>query len=341
MKTIQTLLTVAVLTSLCSCSEKKQAAEEQVVRVKVQQLHAEVVNGEQGFSGTIEESSGALLSFMGSGTIQRIYVNAGQTVAKGQLIAELDPTTVQNAYTIAKTNLEQAQDIYDRMKVLHDAGSLPEMQWIQTENQLKAATAQEAMAKKSLTDTKLYAPFSGFIASKNAEVGQTAAFGLPIVKLVSIGNVKVKIAVPEDDVQRIKKGSSMKIIVPALGNREFSGYVTERGVSADPRSRTYEVKATVQNTGGHLLPGMICQAFTNYMQGTTGVFVPARLVQLDYNNKTFVWVVNGGKAVKREITITSETAQGAQVGGGLSAGDQLIVKGQQKVSNGMKVEIVE
>lgn len=341
MKTIRTLLTVAVLTSLCSCSEKKQAAEEQVVRVKVQQLHAEVVNGEQGFSGTIEESSGALLSFMGSGTIQRIYVDAGQTVAKGQLIAELDPTTMKNAYTIAKTSLEQAQDTYDRMKVLHDAGSLPEMQWIQAENQLKAAVAQEAMAKKSLTDTKLYAPFSGFIASKSAEVGQNAAFGLPIVKLVSIGSVKVKIAVPEDDVQRIKKGSSMKIIVPALGNSEFSGYVTERGVSADPRSRTYEVKATIQNPSGQLLPGMICQAFTNYMQGATGVFVPARLVQLDYNNKTFVWVVNGGRAVKREITITSETAQGAQVGGGLSAGDQLIVKGQQKVSNGMKVEIVD
>ena len=73
----------------------------------------------------------------------------------------------------------------------------------------------------------------------------------------------------------------------------------------------------------------------------TGVFVPANLVQLDSDNKTFVWVVNGGKAVKREITISSETAQGAQVSGGLASGDQLIVAGQQKVSNGMKVEIVK
>jgi RND family efflux transporter MFP subunit len=153
--------------------------------------------------------------------------------------------------------------------------------------------------------------------------------------------VKVKISVPEDDVQRIKKGSSMKIIVPALGNREFSGNVTERGVSADPRSRTYEVKATISNHDGQLLPGMICQAFTNYMQGATGVFIPANLVQLDSDNKTFVWVVNGGKAVKREIFISSETAQGAQVSGGLSDGDQLIVAGQQKVSNGMNVEIVK
>ena len=336
------MMAAMVRTALCGCGEKKQAAVEQTVRVKVQQIQAESVNGEQGFSGTIEESSGAALSFAGTGTIRRIHVSAGQTVRQGQLIAELDPTTMQNAYTISKTALEQAQDTYNRMKELHDGGSLPEMQWITIENQLKSAKASEAMARKSLADTKLYAPFSGYIASKNAEIGQTAAPGMAIVKLVSIGSVKVKISVPEDDIQRIQKGSSMKIIVPALGGREFSGSVTERGVSADPRSRTYEVKATILNHDGQLLPGMICQVFTNYMQGTTGIFVPANLVQLDGDNKTFVWVVdNNGKAVKREIVISSETAQGAQVSGGLSDGDQIIVAGQQKVSNGMKVEVVK
>ena len=335
------MMAAVVLMALCSCGEKKEAAAEQTVRVKVQQIQAEAVNGEQGFSGTIEEQNGASLSFATAGTIQRIYVNSGQTVGAGQLIAELDPTTMQNAYTISKTALEQAQDTYNRMKELHDDGSLPEMQWIAIENQLKSATASEAMAKKALADTKLYAPFGGYIAAKDAEVGQNAGPGVPVVKLVSIGSVKVKISVPEDDIQRIKKGSSMKIIVPALGNREFSGSVTERGVSADPRSRTYEVKATINNHDGQLLPGMICQAFTNYMQGTTGVFVPANLVQLDSDNNTFVWVVNGGKAVKRQIFISNETAQGAQVSGGLSDGDQIIVAGQQKVSNGMSVEIVK
>ncbi len=341
MKTKWTMMAALVLMALSSCGEKKQTAAEQTVRVKVQEIHAEAVNGEQGFSGTIEEASGVSLSFASAGTIKRIYVDEGQTVRQGQLIGELDPTTMQNAYTISKTSLEQAQDTYKRMKELHDAGSLPEMQWISVENQLKSATAQEAMARKSLADTKLYAPFSGYIASKDAEIGQNTSPGMPVVKLVNIGSVKVKISVPEDDVQRIQKGSSMKIVVPALGNREFSGRVTERGVSADPRSRTYEVKATIQNDDRQLLPGMICQAFTNYMQGTTGVFIPANLVQLDSDNKTFVWVVNGDKAVKREIIINGETAQGAQVGGGLSSGDKLIVVGQQKVSNGMKVEIVK
>ena len=341
MRTMKAMMAATVLLALFSCGEKKQGDAELTARVKVQQIQTVAVNGEQGFSGTIEEASGSSLSFAVSGTIKRILVSAGQTVGAGQLIAELDPTTLQHAYTISKTALEQAQDTYNRMKELHDAGSLPEMQWIQIENQLKTAKASEAMAKKSLADTRLVAPFSGYIASKDAEMGQVAGPGISIAKLVSIGSVKVKIAVPEDDVQRIAKGSSMKIVVPALDNREFSGVVTERGVSADPRSRTYEVKATIQNHDGQLLPGMICQAFTNYMQGAMGVFIPANLVQLDGDNKTFVWVVNGGKAVKREITISGETAQGVQVSGGLSAGDQLIVSGQQKVSNGMSVEIVK
>ena len=99
MKTIRTLLTVAVLTSLCSCSEKKQTAEEQVVRVKVQQLHAEVVNGEQGFSGTIEEASGAALSFASTGTIKRIYVSAGQRGLQFR-IAPKDLITVSQATVV-------------------------------------------------------------------------------------------------------------------------------------------------------------------------------------------------------------------------------------------------
>jgi RND family efflux transporter MFP subunit len=341
MKRVHFMMAAMVLVALCSCGEKKQAVAEQTVRVKVQEIHPEAVNGEQGFSGTIEEASGASLSFASAGTIKRIYVDEGQIVRQGQLIAELDPTTLQNAYTISKTSLEQAQDTYNRMKELHDAGSLPEMQWIQIENQLKSATAQEAIARKSLSDTKLYAPFSGYISSKIAEIGQNASPGMPIVKLVKIGSVKVKISVPEDDIQRIAQHSSMKVVVPALGNREFEGQVKERGVSADPRSRTYEVKATIQNHDGQLLPGMICQVFTNYMQGSTGVFVPANLVQLDSDNKTFVWVVNGERALKREIIIDGESAQGAKVSFGLVAGDKLIVAGQQKVSNGMKVEIVK
>jgi hypothetical protein len=77
------------------------------------------------------------------------------------------------------------------------------------------------------------------------------------------------------------------------------------------------------------------------MIGATGIFVPAKLMQLDSDNRRFVWVVQGDKAVKRTVTIQRAMAQGVLIGEGLAEGDRLIVAGQQKVSNGMKVEIVK
>lgn len=369
MKKILKAMAVIMLVALCGCGKNKKTKEVQPVRVKVEQVKAVAVNGEQGFSGTIEEQSGVALSFSTPGTIKRIYVSEGQMVGKNQLIAELDPTIMGNSVTAAqattnqahdmveqaKATYAQAKDAYDRLKLLHDNGSLPEIQWIEAMTNLrqaetmlrsaqsgvKSASAMEKIANKELSDTRLYAPFSGYISAKSSEIGQSAAPGMPVVKLVDISRVKVKIAVPEDEVGRISKGTQMMVRVPALGSRSFYGQVTEKGVSADPRSRTYEVKATIPNGDRQLLPGMICQAFTNYMQGATGVFVPANLVQLDSDNKTFVWVVNGDKAVKRQIFIDGETSQGAKVSQGLADGDQLIVSGQQKVSNGMKVEVVK
>ena len=117
-------------------------------------------------------------------------------MSAGQLIAELDPTTLSNAYTISKTALDQAQDTYNRMKELHDAGSLPEMQWIQIDNQLKSAKAQEAMAKKSLTETKLYAPFSGYIAEKYADVEDFVIWAIPIS--VIFARISLFIGMPRD-----------------------------------------------------------------------------------------------------------------------------------------------
>lgn len=339
MKKRHFLAAVSGLLMVCSCGDKKETKSVQPVKVRVEQVRMTDVNGEQGYSGTVEEVSGASLSFSGSGTIKRILVSAGQTVGKGQLIAELDETTMQNAYELAKAQLEQAQDSYDRMKQLHDAGSLPETQWIQTESQLKQAKAQEQIARKSLTDTRLYAPFGGYILEKNAEIGQTAAPGMPIVKLVNISSVKVKVAVPENEILKIKQGGTMQVRVAALGGETFYGRVTEKGVGADAVSHTYDVKATIQNPQGRLLPGMIVDAFTNYVEGVKAIFIPATTIQLADDNKVYVWIVKDGKASKRLIETDGETIQGVKVVSGLEEGTQLIVAGQQKVSEGTVVTV--
>ena len=96
---------------------------------------------------------------------------------------------------MAHSTRVQAEDAFKRMKQLHDKGSLPEIKWVETQSQLQQAVSAENIARKNLGDCNLYAPFDGIISEKNAEIGQNAAPGMPIAKLVTTRVLNVKIRV--------------------------------------------------------------------------------------------------------------------------------------------------
>lgn len=335
------LMLMAATSLLCGCSEKTEKGNSvNVVKVKTMTMVPVHGAGSQGYSGTIEEQSGSALSFASIGMLKSVGVSEGQMVKAGQLIATIDETSVRSAYDAALAAKEQALDAQQRMKMLHDAGSLPEIKWIEVETQVRQALSAEKMAKKALTDTRLYAPFSGYVARKQAEAGQSVAPGVPIVQLVRIDQVKVKISVPEDEIAQISKGQTLWVRVAALGNRQYEARVTEKGVTADALSRSYEVKAVIANPRHELLPGMIAEVETSTspsQRGSGGYTLPAEIVQIDADNRPFVWRTIGGKAEKAYITIGENVGDQITITGGLEPGDKVICEGQQKVSNGMEV----
>ncbi|MDO4159042.1 MAG: efflux RND transporter periplasmic adaptor subunit [Prevotellaceae bacterium] len=329
---------VCFFTLLSSCTKKESKMDLQPIKVKTTEIKMSSVNGGQSYSGTIEEESGTSLSFSTAGTIKNILVNEGQTVRQGQLIATVDEASLKSAYDATLATLQQAEDAYARMKQLHDAGSLSEIKWIEVQTQLKQAVSAEKISRKGLSDTKLYAPFSGYISQKSAEAGQNVMPGVPVVKLVNISNVKVKISVPESEIANIKTGQSIQINVPALGGNMFTGKVTEKGISADAMSRSYEVKALIANPDRQLLPGMVCEAYTDMAKtDNQAILLPADIIQIDTDNKPFVWTVANGKAVKANVTVGENCGENVIITSGLTVGAKVITEGQQKVSSGMKV----
>lgn len=322
---------------LASCSGKEKAREVMPVKVKTEKAEPVPVSGSQEFSGTVEASDDAALSFASGGTVTKVYVSVGDMVKKGALIAEVDPVSVRNAYNAAKAVREQAEDAFRRMKQLHDEGSLTEMQWIEVQSKLRQAVSTENIARKSLTDCHLYAPYSGYVAEKLVEAGQNAAPGMPVIKMVSINKVKIKIAVPEDEMSGIKVGQSALVRVPALQNMSCSGRVAEKGVAADPLSRSYEVKIEVSNSGHKLLPGMVCEAYVGDNLSAMAVALPANVILIDTDNRTFVWTAVGGKAHKTYVEVGESVGSRVVINSGISAGDKVIVGGQQKVSEGIKI----
>ena len=332
---------LAATIMLAGCSEQKEST---VKAVKVRTLTVEASQGgdAQGYSGTIEEESGTVLSFASVGTLRSVGVDEGQMVRQGQLIATIDETSLQSAYEAALAAKEQALDAEERMRLLHDAGSLPEIKWIEVQTQVRQAVSAEKMAKKALTDTRLYAPFSGYIAEKQAEAGQSVAPGVPIVKLVRIDRVKVCISVPEEEISQIRTGQPLQVSVSALGGKTFEAKVTEKSVTADALSRSYEVKGIISNPQHELLPGMIAEVTTAAEGATaTTVTLPAEIIQIDADNRPFVWTVVDGKAQRTYVTLGQNIGDNVQIAGGLKVSDKVICEGQQKVSYGLEVKCEE
>lgn len=338
-KNVLSIAVVAILIAGCEQQDYKKNVETKPVKVKTMVVTTSIANNQNSYSGTFEEMSGTSLSFPTIGTLKSINVSEGEIVRQGQLIATIDDASTKNAYDAALAAKEQALDAEKRMKQLYDKGSLAEIQWIEVQTQVRQALSTEKIAKKQLDDTKLYSPFTGFVVSKQTEVGQNVAPGMSVVKLVKIDQVKIKISVPEEEISDIQKGQTLNIVVPALGGKNFVAKVVEKGVSADPLSRSYEVKGIVDNPNHELLPGMIALVNTKYLKEKDNnlIALPANIVQIDSDNKPFVWSVVNSTAQKTYITIGRNIGDQIEITSGISNGDKVICLGQQKVSNGMEV----
>ncbi len=335
-------LSIAVCTAmlLCACGHKEKTSEVSPIRVETSTVRKSAIEAGRTYAGVIEESSGTMLSFKIPGTIRTINVSEGQRVQKGQLIAALDESSFQSNYEIAKATLATAQDTYNRMKQLHDANSITEMKWVEVENSLQAAKSACRIAENALGDAKIYAPQSGVISQKFADVGSTAVPAAPIVKLVDISPVKATISVPESEISQFNDGSTATIYVEAADGITCTGQLSDKGVSADPLSRSYSVKFQTANPVGKLLPGMLCNVTVSRPDNAELIVVPVESILLDNDNQTFVWVDNNGKAHKKVVELGNYLPGGIAVENGLADGDRLIVDGQQKVSEGMAVTSV-
>ena len=336
---IATLWLIPFLTG-CQGNEEKLKVHEPV-KVKVVSVQTETYASPKRYSGTVEEKNGTSLSFATAGTVQTIHVRLGQQVNAGQLIATLDPTSTQNSYQAAQAVLEQAEDAYRRMKELHDKGSLPDMKWVEVQSKLEQARSMEQIAKRKLDDCKLYAPFPGIIAEKSMEAGENVAPGMSVARLVTASSLVVKISVPETEMNSVQTGQKAEVTIKSLEGETFIAQIIEKGVVANPLSRTYEVKLKLEKSDEAIMPGMVAEvSLRPYKTDSRNLCViPAHIVQIDERNQSFVWSVKDGKAHKSIIVCDEYMADGVIVSSGLSANDSIIVEGQQKVCEGTEVTL--
>ncbi|MDR1129687.1 MAG: efflux RND transporter periplasmic adaptor subunit [Prevotellaceae bacterium] len=234
----------------CEKRGKEVPKTDKVIPVKVQTVGFSSEQGSRNYVGTVEESSAISLSFSMPGTVEEVFVSEGQRVQKGQLLATLNSATAKNSLATTQSQLNRAQDAYDRLAKVHDNGSLPGIKFVEVETSLQQAKSMLEIARKNLDDCRLYAPRSGIVTSRSVEPGVNVLPGITAFRLVSVDRVNVKISVPENEIGDIAVGIDATVEVPALNNDTFTGKVELKGVIANAISHTYEVKIGIDNRAG-------------------------------------------------------------------------------------------
>ena len=325
---------------ICSCTGKKEQEAKAPIRVKTEVAStATSVNG-QTYVGMVEEQEATAVSFTGMGVVKRVLVNEGQAVAKGQLIAEMDDTQARNLLSGAEAQMTQANDALERFKMLHDAGSLPEVQWVEIQSKVAQAKSQLDVAKKNLADCRLVAPVSGIIGKKMIGAGETALPSQAVVSILDISSVKVKVAIPEAEIGGISGNTSSIIKVEAIGS-SFEGGRIEKGVQADALTHTYDIRINVANRERKLLPGMVASVSFGSEKSevkTEQLSMPVTAVQKKADGSLFVWTIEKDSTAHRTTITTGETLGNRIVGAsGISEGERIVTEGYQKLSENTKV----
>ncbi|MBQ8938110.1 MAG: efflux RND transporter periplasmic adaptor subunit [Prevotella sp.] len=324
---------------LVGCNKKEESREKAPTSVKTLKVSAQADGSATApFVGVVEEREATAVSFTGMGVVRRVLVSEGQAVSRGQLLAEMDDTQARNLLSGAEAAMTQANDALERYSLLHDAGSLPEVQWVETQSKVAQAKSQLAVAKKNLADCRLVAPVSGIIGRKMVGAGETALPSQAVVTILDVSSVKVKVAVPEAEVAAITESTSTVVSVEAAGVTMAGGRI-EKGIVADALTHTYDIRISVPNSERRLLPGMVASvtfAGTESQQGGQ-LTVPVTAVQKRTDGSLFVWTVKEGAAHRTPVTIGPTVGNRVAVVEGISDGERIVTEGYQKLSEGTKV----
>lgn len=207
---------------------------------------------------------------------------------------------------------------------------------METQSKLSQAQSAYDIARKNLEDCRLLAPISGVVGRKFVQTGETVMPAQPVMTVLDINKVKVNVSIPEKEIGGIHADTECGVYVAALDGASFKGGRIVKSVQSDPMTHTYPISIHVDNPGGRLLPGMVCDV-TFGQTGTPALSVPITAVMAGTGDSRYVWVVENGTAKRKDIRTGMAYGGRIVVTEGLQAGDSVIVKGMQKLSNGSKV----
>lgn len=336
MKTIfKSLLIAAVAMAGVSCKEKKAVQEqtEALPSVTVETVSSREVIQQTVFTGTVEADVVNNIAPQQPRRISRILVDVGDRVKAGQLLVELDRSSLVQA----KAQMDNALIEYERTNELYEFGGASKSEW-------DARRLQYDVAKSTydnmLENTTLVSPVAGVVSARNYDNGDMAGSS-PILVVEQIRPVKIMINVSESLFSKVKRGMKIYVTFDAYGDEQFTGKVTRIYPTIDNSTRTFQVEVSLPNSDERIRPGMFARVTLPYDVANHVVAPDRAILKLMGSGDRYVYIYNPADGTVRYSKVELGRRMDAEyeILSGIESGDQVVVIGQNALSNGAKVEL--
>ncbi|MEZ9568189.1 efflux RND transporter periplasmic adaptor subunit [Vibrio splendidus] len=318
------------------------AQDSNLIPVTIEKAHKQAFTSSINEVGKIRATDSAALTFSASDKILNIHFKDGDSVKKGELIAQLDNTKAKadldkarSSLALAKSKLKRVQEL---LKKQPDSMSQQDVEELGEQANLAAADYRQKEAL--MNDYLLVAPFDGQLTNFTHSVGSKIDGATALVSLIKLDPVEVQYSIGQSDLGNAKLGQNVSIQVDAFVDEAFSGVVDYIAPAVDESSGRVEVHAHVTNPDHRLVPGMFAKVSQMTSEDTTQMVVSQNSVQAK-NAQRFVWIVNGEKIEQRIVELGVNTNDGyVVVESGLKLGDQVVVTGQQNLKKASLVKVM-
>lgn len=321
-------------------AEESSIHHEDAVPVKIMVLTTRNFSVNVNVVGTSRAKQDYVLSAKLNGEINYLNADIGMKVARGQLIARIDPEMVEANFKQAEANYSLASSAYSRQKNLAAQGLVSAQQLETAETQYKSAGAALTLAKVNLNYSRIISPIHGVIAEKNVSVHDMAVMGRPIVRVVNLDRLEIEVGVNDQQVARLQKGNKAHIRWTAYPDRAFEGTVTHVGMQSNQDTRTFPVIIELDNKEGLIKGGMIADVTIRLNSLENAIVIPFSLV-LKSQDGNYVYIEKNGRAIKQSVVLDDLQGELVRISQGLSAGDHLIIEGNNYVADQSAVQVIQ
>lgn len=327
-------LLIAGALTVAACSQKEGQKEEatKVPSVKVETISERMVEQRIEFTGNIEPMVRNSISSGAAQRIEKIYVEVGSRVKKGQLLVAMEDVN----YTQARIQLENLKTDLARIEALYKAGGVSAQQYDQLKTQVEVL--EESLANLA-RNTKLLSPIDGVITQKNFENGDLAV-GQPILVVMQMQPVKILINISEEFFPTVKVGTPVVISLDIYPDKEFPGKVSLIYPTVDPITRSFQAEVRIENPSLQIRPGMFARATVDFGSRQKLVVPDVAVIKQPGTNDRYLYFYEGGKVFYRKVELGRRVGNIYEVIEGAKAGDNIVVAGHSVLMDNMNVEVV-